>query len=66
MALRKSTGLDRVRELLELEAENARLHRMAVDLTAHVLALQDALGRAAGPRRPAGVGGGEPSRLSGG
>ena len=66
MAVWSSTKLDRVRELRELEAENARLHRMAADLTGYLLALQDALSGGAGaPRPPAGIGGTEPSRHHG-
>jgi hypothetical protein len=37
-----------VRELAELEAENARLHKAAADLTAYLLTLQAALAERSG------------------
>lgn len=53
---RISPSSARITRINELEAENARLHRTAADLTAYVRALQNALSNgAAPPRRPAGL-----------
>ena len=51
MMARNSMSARRAKQLQELEAENARLHRAAAELTAYLLALQDALSRG-GPLPP--------------
>jgi hypothetical protein len=44
MGIRNSFEPKRLNRLTHLEAENARLRRMAADLTAHVMALRTAVG----------------------
>jgi hypothetical protein len=50
MTIRNPFEPDRLK-LTDLEAENARLRRMAADLSAHVSALQAAAGGARGDER---------------
>jgi hypothetical protein len=56
----------RLRHINELQAENARLHRLATDLTTYLLALREALSNGTPrPRRPACIDGGDPWRQHG-
>jgi uncharacterized NAD-dependent epimerase/dehydratase family protein len=56
MGIRNLFEPERLNRLTHLEAENARLRRMAADLSAHVMALRSAVGgtsRAHGDEYPA-------------